>query len=252
MPEPTTQPLFFKKPVPIQKEVHAKAGLLAENDFKFAKLTNSAPINMREFALIAKSYPIVFTGGANSIPVAVLGLENNLNSFVNKDGKWEKGSYIPAYVRQYPFAFMVEKEKLVLCVDEDSTRFKKTAKAKDFKFFDGNEQSDFTKNALQFCLEYYQDSQITKQFVAALEEKELLIERQINATKNGSKKPISLSGFRIVDNEKFAKLDEKTIIEWHKNGYLALINLHLLSFSNWQDLATKISFRENHDKSRTK
>jgi hypothetical protein len=240
MSETTNQPLFFKNPVPIQKERHAKAGLMQDSDFKFAKKTNSVPINMQEFSLAAKSYPIVFTGGAQNIPVAVLGLENDINAFVNKAGKWEKGHYIPAYVRQYPFAFMVEQEKLVLCVDESSSRFKKTATAKDLKFFDGVEQSDFTKNALDFCLGYYQDFQTTKEFVAALEEKGLLIERQINATKNGSKKPVSLSGFKVVDEEKLAKLDDKTIIDWYKKGYLALINFHMLSFSNWNNLTAKL------------
>ena len=240
MTESNQYPLFFKNPVPIQDERHAKSGLSIMANFKFAKPTNSVPINIQEFALIAKSYPIVFTGDDNSIPAAVLGLEGPLNLFVNKDGKWEQNHYIPAYVRQYPFVFMAEGDKLILCVDEESERFKKVAAEKDPKFYNKKEQSDVLTSALQFCADYFNDQKGTKQFAKALQEKNLLIDRQINVNLEGKKKPVVLGGFKIVDEDKLGALDNDTIIDWYKKGYLALIIFHLQSMTNWQNLVDRV------------
>ena len=234
------QPLFFKNPAPIQLEKHAKAGLAVDGDFKFAKLTNSSPINVQEFALIAKSYPIVFTGDAAAVPVAVLGLENSRNVFINDKNHWEKNCYIPAYVRQYPFGLSVDGDKLTLCIDESSDKFKKNASDKDMKFFSGKEPGDVIKSALEFCASYYNDSKITAGFSAEMQQNGMFIERQINVSLNGRNKPIVLGGFKVIDDSKLNNLSDELILKWHKNGYLALIHFHILSLTNLQALVNRL------------
>jgi hypothetical protein len=230
------QPLFFKTPVPLQIDKHADAGLSQKINFSYSKPTNSVPINVQEFGLISKTYPIVFTGDAISAPVAILGLENSQNVFVSAKGEWEKGTYIPAYVRRYPFAFTGNEDQLILCVDESSDRYQAKAGKDADKFFNGNEQTDFTKAALQYCSEYQRDQAFTLAFAKALNEKGLLIDRQITANVEGREKPITLGGFKVIDEEKVNALDDKTVLEWYKNGFLALLSFQLLSMSNWQNI----------------
>ncbi len=236
------QPLFFQNPVPLQIDKHAKSGLSKEINYKFAKDTNSAPVNIQEFGLIAKHYPIVFTPDEVSSPVAVLGLENSKNLYVNNKGEWEKDTYIPAYARRYPFAFTgTNDSQLVLCIDEASDRYKASANKDDDKFFSNKEQTEFTKSALQYCADYHRDQKITLQFTQALKDKGLLVTRQITATVPGRKEPVVLGGFSVIDEEKLAQLDEQTIVKWFRNGFLALINFHFLSSSNWQNLVSRLS-----------
>ena len=234
------QPLFFKSPVAIQAEAHANAGISSAVNFKFAKLSNSVPINIQEFGYVCKNYPIVFTSDASCVPVAVLGLENSVNVFVNDKGDWEKGTYIPAYVRRYPFAFTSSAEgNLVLCVDESADRFKKNASSGDMLFFNNGEQTEFIKSVLNYCAEFHRDQHASQQFGQELNNRGLLIEKQISANVEGRTAPISLSGFKMVDEEKLNQLDNDTILKWHKNGYLSLIYFHLLSGSNWQQLSLR-------------
>jgi hypothetical protein len=235
------QPLFFKTPVPLQIDKHADAGLSRKINFSFTKPTNSVPINVQEFGLVAKTYPIVFTGDDLSAPVAILGLENSQNVFVDSKGEWEKGAYIPAYVRRYPFAFTGNEEQLILCVDESSDRFKAKAGKDDDKFFDGKEQTEFTQAALQYCTEYQRDQAFSLAFAKALSEKGLLIERQITANLEGRDKPVVLGGFKVIDEEKVNNLDDKTVQEWYKNGFLALLSFQLLSMSNWQNVLMRMA-----------
>jgi len=240
MSEESKQPLFYNKPIPIQKELHSASGLDRNISYGFTKNTNSAPVNIQEFAILSKFYPIVFTADDLCSPVAVLGLKNEQNDFINHKGEWEKGFYIPAYIRRYPFAFSGAEDKLVLCIDESSERFRKKASSSDDMFFLNDEPSQLIKSALQFCSEYQRDQIDTLRFSKALKEKGILAERQINVVPHNKKEPVILAGFQIIDEERLSKLDDATVLEWHKNGYLALIYCQLISTSNWQSLTSKI------------
>ena len=237
----TNFPLFFKNPVPLMADKHAEAGLLPDVSFEFSRNTNSVPISHAEFIEAAKHYPIVFSATAETDPVVVLGVENDSNLFVTADGKWAKDRYIPAYVRRYPFVFTSDgADKLFLCIDEASDRFLKKAKKKDIQFFDNGKQTDATNNALEFCKRFYNDQLATHAFAKKIADAGLLVDKKLTVTVKDGAKPINLSGFKIVDAEKLQNLDEKTIVEWHKNGLLSLIYLHLVSLTNFNNISKLI------------
>ena len=236
------QPLFFKEPVPILQDRHKDAGIKKDENYDFAKQTNSIPINAAEFAEIAKFYPIVFTAGEAPVPVAVLGLETNKNLFVNDKGDWDQGLYIPAYARRYPFALSnnPQNDKLMLCVDEKSPSFVKKATKKDLSFFDDNgEQTNFAKEVLKFCSQYHSDTLATSSSIGLLKYEDLLKEKNLTVNNDSLDKPLSLSGFQVIDEEALSKLSDDKILKFHKNGMLALIYFHLQSTSNWQRLVAK-------------
>ena len=96
--------LFYKNPVPLNKNDHKdkKISSIGRN-FMFAGETNSVILAGVEFSEAAKEYPIVFTqAGDKVVPVALLGLRNEENLFVDGKGGWD-GRYIPSFVRRYPF-----------------------------------------------------------------------------------------------------------------------------------------------------
>ena len=43
-------------------------------------------------------------------------------------------------------------------------------------------------------------------------------------------------GFTITDAARFASLDDARVIEWHRNGWLALVHYHLASLQRFNDL----------------
>lgn len=230
-------PLFISKPFALDKSRHAASGVSPTQDYSFAKQTNSIPLNAIEFVEACKYFPIVFSPGETPSPVAVMGLEQS-NYFVSADGNWLERSYIPAYVRQYPFVFFEQKaeNKFYLCVDEDAPSFNLEAKKGDLPLFDAKgETTQTTKNALEFCTAYYNHHQITRNFCEDMKKHDLLVPYQSEA-KLPSGQNMNLGGFLMLDEQRFNALSDEVILEFRKKGWLAFIYLAFTSATNWKYL----------------
>jgi hypothetical protein len=238
----TNLPLFYKEPLPIDSEKHAKLGLKKDIGFAFTKEVNAVPVNLIEMPQVCHAYPIAFSPDVNATPVAILGLRDGENLFVDKKGKWEQGLYIPAYIRRYPFIFseMSNGEQLTLCVDMVKGV---TEEGGEQGFFDAQgKPSDLAKNALEFCKSYHAAAQQTLEFGKALVSSGLLIDREAQISV-GNKTRINFSGFRIVDEKKLAELDDKTFLEWRRKGWLPFLYAHLFSGAQWQRLSALLNER---------
>ena len=171
------------------------------------------------------------------VPVAVLGMREAKNQFVESDGSWRAGAYIPAYVRRYPFILMESPDRLqfTLCVDEASSLL---VDGDEQPLFNGDKASEVANNALQFCSAYQGQHTFTLEFTAALEKYGLLVENRASvALKTGEQ--LSLSGFRMVDEQKFTALPDDVFLDWRQRGWIPLIYCHLLSMGNWQSLVDR-------------
>lgn len=229
---PTGLPLFYREPQPLNSSVHSD-WRLKEGDASFAADAPYVPIVIGELASASRDYPIVFAAG-DAQPIAVLGLERR-NLFV-EDGRWVKDAYIPAYVRRYPFGFIatVNPDGFALAIDAGSDRVVQSAEEGAALFEDGK-PSALTRQALAFCDAFGREADATRLFATALREKDLLIDRRADATLPDGRK-LGLDGFQIVDAEKFAKLDDETILAWHRQGLLALVHFHLASLERFSNL----------------
>lgn len=227
-------PLFYTEVQPLNSQRHG-GWRLREGDASFAAETPFVPIVTGEFAAAARDYPIVFAADTAQ-PIAVLGLERR-NLFV-ADGNWAD-AYVPAYVRRYPFAFIgtVDPDGFALAIDSGSDRVVQGGEAGVALFEDGA-PSAITQQAMEFCTAFGREAEATQVFVAALRDKDLLIDRRADATLPDGR-TLGLDGFQIVDAEKFAALDEATIVAWHKQGLLALIHFHLASLDRFERLLNR-------------
>src|SRR5690606_18810785 len=73
------------------------------SDFRFTAQTTALPANVGEFLPALRYYPIVFTNTETPAPLLVLGLKEGQNLFVEPTGGWRPRTYVPAYLRRYPF-----------------------------------------------------------------------------------------------------------------------------------------------------
>lgn len=237
-----TLPLFYKNPEPLDAARHKELALKENFGLGFTKDVNAVPINMIEMPQICHYYPIAFSPDANGTPVAILGLRDNENLFVNAKGDWLSDSYIPSYIRRYPFIFSEFKggDQLTLCMDMNDNIIDKTGKQRFFE--DNNEPSSLAKNALEFCKSYHAAAQQTVAFGQDIAKAGLLVERAAEIVVPGGKK-INFSGFRIIDEEKLAKLDEKTFLDFRQKGWLPFIYAHLFSGAQWTRLTRLLNER---------
>ncbi|MEM7679536.1 MAG: SapC family protein [Pseudomonadota bacterium] len=238
-------PLFYKQPMPLDSKEHVDLALKADFGFGFTEGVNAVPINLIEMPQICHFYPIAFSPDASATPVAIMGLRNNENLYLQQDGGWVE-AYIPAYIRRYPFIFSEApgQEQLTLCVDSNDAVLQKGGER---KFFDGEgKPTEITNNALEFCKSYHAAAQQTIEFSKVLVEHDLLVQReaQINVANN---QKINFSGFNIINEEKLQQLDDKVFIELRQKGWLPFIYAHLFSGSQWQRLTHMLNQRLEKD-----
>ena len=235
-------PLFYKKPVPLDAKAHGSLALKNDFGLDFTKDVNAVPINLIEFPQICHFYPIAFSPDENATPVALMGLRDNENLFVNDKGEWIAETYIPAYIRRYPFIFseIPGTDQLTLCVDSDESIVETGGEQ---RFFDNEgKPTELANNALEFCKSYHAAAQQTVKFGKALHESDILVERAAEISIAGDKK-INFSGFRIIDEQKLNALPDEKFIEFRKQGWLPFLYAHLFSGAQWQRLTKLLNDR---------
>lgn len=229
-------PLFYSQPEILRRDVHQNLALKGAADFSFAQGANAIPVTLREFPVAGFHYPIIFVVGRElTTPVAVTGVEQGSNLFVDPDGQWDKAAYVPAYVRRYPFVFVRDREqdRFALCVDRASNRLTEGEDGQ--KLFEGEEMSQLTKQALDFCTAYQQEAQQTERFVQMIVDMGLIVQKSMTLTlMNGSK--IAINNVGIIDEEKLGNLSDEQFLELRKTGALGPIYCQLMSQRCWQNL----------------
>jgi hypothetical protein len=234
-------PLFYRNLVPVSSDLHAGHGLVPHENLGFARGTHAVPLTVDEFVGAQRDYPIVFSSGPESVPLALVGLKEGENLFVDGEGNWKEGAYVPAYVRRHPFMLARLREG----VDELSLVFDDswdlvTPDAED-KLFDAELQpSETTRNILSFCEQFEQSIARTRSFMEELGKLGLLMEGQAQVQNPGMAEPASFSGFQMIDEKKLQNIRGDQARKMVQNGMMGLIYAHLFSLSQIRDLFNKM------------
>ena len=231
--------LFYTKPEPLSVEAHGKLGVnTLDNPYAFVGQTNMVPLTVTEFAPAALSYPVVFLGDARA-PVAIMGLNQNTNLFVEANGAYRPDAYLPAFVRRYPFVFANQEDqgRMVLCIDRDAPMIAEGGEA---PLFQDGKPSPFTENAMKFCSDFETERRRTESFVKLLQDNDLLVVREFNYSPRNpdgtTGEPQKVAEFYGVSEEKLNALPTETFQSLRDNGALGQIYAHLLSLQNWDRL----------------
>ena len=100
---PPQLPLFYNVLEPLSSNAHGNFKTRAADSAPFLAKAHAVPITVDEFVSAQRYYPIVFSVGENPVPLALMGLNEGVNVFVDGDGKLLGECYVPAYIRRYPF-----------------------------------------------------------------------------------------------------------------------------------------------------
>lgn len=227
-------PIFYEQPEILDPERHKGLGLIDSQSLSFAASSNAIPLNAAEFSMASRDYPIVFVGEEDINSVAIVGLKNDENLMVDKDGNWARGAYIPAYVRRYPFIFVHQAgtSQYALCIDRASSRISSDGET---AFFDGAEKTELSEKAMEFCTLYQRHHIATEAVLKQLGELDLLVTHSIQFPL-GDGNSMTLKDFRIVDEKRLQELSDDDFLKLRKSGALAAIYCHLVSLNSWQNL----------------
>ena len=212
----------------------------------FARKLNAIPVSFSEFAAAARDYPIVFTSGDNGksfAPVAVLGMAAGENLFARADG-WAPGTYLPAYLRRYPFCMAkvklndVEQQNRMICVEKKAV----DAEGAEAVFDEKGEPTAQWRDMQRLLAEYEADLERGRELCAVLAEYALFEPITLQATLNQGGK-LQLSGMHRVDEKKIEHLEVGQLRNLAHKGMLGRIYAHLLSLENFSRLLERRAAR---------
>lgn len=232
-------PMFYAKPEGLSTNTHADLALKPTNNYSFAATANAIPLMAAEMPQAMRSYPIVFAGSGN-MPLALTGIKSGENNFIDTDGIWADGHYIPAYVRRYPFVLAgdEEDERLTLCIDRDAASVTTVGTDGANPLFISGEPTELTKNAITFCEEYQTMFNATKAMVALMDKHGLLIDQTSKITLPDGQSH-NIAGFMGIDEGKLNALNDAAFLELRKAGALGAIYCQLGSTNSWQSLLNR-------------
>jgi hypothetical protein len=176
--------------------------------------------------------------GTEVLPVVILGARTGENLYVKEDDSWN-ASYLPAFVRRYPFIFSANEDgkTFTLCVDEAFQGLNYLGRGE--ALFDAEgKQTPYVDDVLKFLQEYRAQFMRTQAFCRKLVELNLLEPMRAQFTLGTEK--MSLGGFQAVDRAKLKALSGETLAQLAATDELELIYLHLQSLRNFSVVKDKL------------
>lgn len=238
MPAAVLPPLYTALE-PLTPERHARIRV-RDAGFGFAARTSAIPLMAEEFAIAARTLPIVFAAQAPHLPLALCGLTPGSNLYVGEAGRWKPGAYVPAYLRRLPF-FLARtaptSEQLVLCIDPRAPQVSETEG--EALFDAAGKATPQLERALAFTRSVEEGILRTRAVTERLNQLGLLKPAVVKFQHHG--KPLRVDGFFAVDRPALAALPAAEFVELRDKGWLEPIYAHLLSLGGVQELARDLA-----------
>lgn len=201
------------------------------------------PVSFTEVPVAQRDYPVVFVtsdAGTTFMMMAILGLRPRQNLFVT-DGLWDRGAYLPAYARRYPFCMAKVtaegrvRDERVVCVAQE-------AHAPDGEgLYDSEGQATPRWQALEALLrEYEGDLLRTDELCARVAGLGLLEPFNMQATIAGGD-TVQLTGMYRVNEARLNALDGATLQSLAAQGALSRLYAHLMSLENFRRLTDRVA-----------
>lgn len=227
-------PVLYKDLIPLNSNDHGDWNARTVDKAPWVAGQHAIPLTVEEFPAAQRSYPIVFSAGDNSVPLALMGLNEGVNVFFDDDGSLrdDVAPYIPAYIRRYPFLLAKldpKSDNLSLCFDPKSDLVGKFDDGQPL-FGDDKQPTEHTKGLLQFCEKFEEAGARTQLFMKELQDHDLLMDGEIAINRaDNPDQPYIYRGFRMVNQDKLRELRGDQLRKWNENGLLPLIFAHLFS-----------------------
>ena len=216
--------------VPITKLGFLDRKWLASENYKFAAEYATATLAVGEISQAMRSLPLGFVeyDGYFTL-VAILGLQQGENLFVNKKGNWIT-SYKPAVLRSYPFSLISgAKDEMLLTFDEDSLSISDLSPTN--LFYDkSGEITDELSSIMSFLNEVHKSYNKTVQLCEIINSYNLF--EKWNITISRGNKEINVEGIYKINEDKLQSLDGDALKSLQKVSALGLIYGHIFSGAN--------------------
>jgi hypothetical protein len=250
-----TPPYGYDEIVPLQKTHRVLVPAEGATPV-FCRSLNAMAVSYSEFTVAGRDYPLVFAsvdGEKSFAPVVVLGLRDGQNLYVAANGDWDRTTYVPAFVRRYPFCISK------LYVDGEPQGDKVVCIAKEYldnggiALYDaqGHPTTEWAKRE-RLLQDYEADLDLTAQMCAIFAKLDLFAPFTMQVVQNNAP-ALELKGMFRIDEKKFTDLKPTNHKALVAKGMMGKIFAHLHSLENFGRLyqrAVAVAAAEAPKKSR--
>lgn len=236
-PQATNLPLLYNDLVPLNSNEHATWKSTGIPNAKFLNGQHAIPLTIEEFVPASRHYPIIFSAAEQPVPLALMGMNEGVNTFMDDEGIFMKQVYIPAYVRRYPFLLAKlrpDTDELSLCFDPSAGAIGESEEGE--ALFEGTKPAPATERILKFCEDFENAGMQTHGFVEELMKLDLLMDGEVSIQQEGVENPFVYRGFKMVDENKLRELRGDVLRKITQNGILPLIYAHLFSLQLMREI----------------
>ena len=219
---------------------HANKHYLPRQGYFFAADQQAVPILLAELSKPLPHYPIAFIQQENTYqPVALTGLGDGQNLYVNHDGKW-LASYVPAFLRSHPFRLLTaENKQQVMCIQEDHL----VDDSQGHPLFDS--EGNLTKpvqETLNFLNECEKNRRVTQAASIALDKAGVIEKWPLQVKQAEGQEPVPVDGLHRISEKILNELDAETFAGLRSHGALALAYAQLFSMNQIDQLAERAKY----------
>ena len=236
-PQAANLPMFYKDLMPLNSRDHADWSSRSTDVASWMVGQHAVPLTAEEFIHASRNYPIVFSISENPVPLALMGLNEGVNTYFDDSGKQLDPVYVPAYARRYPFMLAKlapDSDELSLCFDPTSDLVGEYEDGN--KLFEGGQPTEACNATLEFCRNFEEAGFRTSSFVEELVKHDLLMDGEVSIQQTGNETPFIYRGFKMVDQEKLRELRGDVLRTMNQNGMLALVFAHLFSLEHMSEV----------------
>lgn len=238
---------LYRNPVPLDSDQHRHKRLQPLTDFSVAAGMHASYVGVDEFALAALEFVIMFIdtaadngGRAQVSPAVLLGMTPGENLMV--EGTRWTARYVPAFIRRYPFWTTDTTDPGAAGVLVDSAWSGFSDDQGEPLFERDGTPTPTLRSALEFINRFEAEAQRTREFCARLVQLDVLREMKADATlPNGQ--TLSVKGFYAIEEAALRSLPDRTVLELHRDGSLAMMHAHLLSLAHLRPLIERKALR---------
>ena len=244
-PQLSGKMFLFEQPELMNQEQHSDLGLTTPaKRYGFCANVRAIPVTVSELPAASKDYPIIYSSQDQLIPLAVVGMVDDVNLFVDENGEWEDNRYIPGYVRRYPFGLAGEAsgERMAVIID---TAFEGIKSGGEAPLFENGEPTEMTQSAIEFCKTFEKDRVVTEDFGNRLKQFDLIQNQTAQYTPQGANDPKPFASYFGVDEDKFKALSDEQFLELKNSGMLPILYAIMMSLSNWRMILQRRAKRFN-------
>jgi SapC len=238
-------PYGYKRIVPLERSVRLRLPAAGEAP-TFCHTLHAIPLSAAEFPTALRDYPIAFvrrTGELSFTAMAILGMHEGQNLFVMADGKWDRRTYMPAYVRRYPFCLVAatgrtgEDSERMICVDPDAVDPDEGRPM----FDESGEPLPHWATIERMLHDYEDDLALTRDMCNLFSRLNLLEPFTLRAELVGGFS-MSMENLYRVNPQALLELHHGDLRDLLSKGYLDQIYAHFFSQDNFQRLLNRRSF----------